>query len=337
LPQSLLDNLMGVERNLTAEEKEHMDKPPWEDENVCPYMLAGTCPFNLFSAPHHWRIGAKGRCTETCDKSHDRALQTDFKANADPSKVERCERQLLGLLQLIVDECNREVEIAQAKVAESEQSVDFLPNIRKNKERLAETTDTLSMFVEQAEAAAECGCVDLAQESMHEVERIVNEKSRLEGLLQSEEEHYRERYATQRVCTICGSVTNPNDETTETRHMNGNRHNGWVEVRQVLSDLRSKYGEETAKKVAEAENARKGPGAQAANESMPAKTQEENGAAGGEEVKERGSSKSRTSANKSRSKSSHHAERERDRDKGSRRRKSRSRSRSRSKREKHKR
>lgn len=339
-PAQLLDVLMGKDRNLTEHEKETLEKPRWDDESVCEYMLAGTCPFNVFSAPHHWRIGAKSRCTETCNKVHDKALQKDFQEGAEPARIARVEKQLLGLLQSIVDECDREVEITKVRVAETEQSVDFLPNIKKSKEKLSDANENLRMFIEQAEAAAECGCVDLAQESMHEVERLVNERSRLEELLREEEEHYRERYATQRVCTICGSVTNPNDETTEARHMHGNRHNGWAEVRQVLSELREKYGAEVAKSAAAAENERKS-SAGTAHEAHDANgtSEQQHRDVNGNSSHNRSSSrrdKHESSRERSRKRSrSHHHHGDKDRDKDREKRRKRSRSRSRNKRDHH--
>lgn len=215
--------------------------PGWNDEGVCRLHLAGCCPYNLFTAAHHWRIGAKGKCVEKCDKVHDAALRREFKESGD-ERVGKYERELLNFLDKLVRECDKEIEAAKERVNKSDQSVDFLPNIRRAKERLQEVEEALQSHTAQAEAAGEAGNVDLAQESMDEVEKLKREKATLEESLQQDEERYKERFAAQRVCDVCGSVTNPNDATTEERHLNGNRHNGWHELRSVLHELLQKHG-----------------------------------------------------------------------------------------------
>jgi len=122
--RALLDQLMGKDRNLTAEEKPKRRKR-WDDPDVCPYYLNGFCPNDLFTNTKS-DLG-------TCNKEHSNALKQAF--TGEPyEKRQRTQQKYLRRLKELSSEIDRKIERGQDRL-NSKVELDKNDPEQKNKEK----------------------------------------------------------------------------------------------------------------------------------------------------------------------------------------------------------
>eukprot|EP00479_Gromia_sphaerica_P012641 TRINITY_DN674_c0_g2_i2.p2 TRINITY_DN674_c0_g2~~TRINITY_DN674_c0_g2_i2.p2 ORF type:complete len:82 (-),score=18.13 TRINITY_DN674_c0_g2_i2:100-345(-) len=77
--RQLLDQLMGVDRNLFADEKPSR-KISWYDSSVCEFYNVDFCPHDLF-------INTKSDLGP-CEKKHDDRFKAEFERQSSREKME---------------------------------------------------------------------------------------------------------------------------------------------------------------------------------------------------------------------------------------------------------
>eukprot|EP00904_Undaria_pinnatifida_P003578 jgi/Undpi1/13220/HiC_scaffold_8.g02882.m1 len=227
--RALLDELMGVNRNLDNEEGivDH-----FEDERACKAYMCGLCPHDLFSNTKQ-DLGA-------CDYLHDEDLKKQYEEKVAEGMDYGYDKELESILVRHIQDVDKKIARSQRRLEEGGQGAMAMDTaaLRKNEEIIAIEAQ-VSDIMKNAEAKGEEGDVDEAQELFQQAEELQQKKATLEAkALQASIAEARAQSAplqltttnptaqelgnsTQqklRVCDICGallSIFDSNDRLAE--------------------------------------------------------------------------------------------------------------------------
>ncbi|CAM9946287.1 unnamed protein product [Discosporangium mesarthrocarpum] len=263
--RALLDQLMGVNRNLDNEDAVIND---FQDERVCKAFLCGLCPHDLFSNTKQ-DLGA-------CDCHHDDDLKKEYQDKVKDGSDFGYEEELEAILVNHIAEVDKKIMRSQRRLDEGGQGALKVDSaaLRKNEE-IIKLEAQVSEIMKNAEAKGEEGEVDEAQELFQKAEELQQQKSTLEAkALQESIAESRAASApiplsttnptakelgnaTQqklRVCDICGallSIFDSNDRLAE--HFGGKLHIGFVDIRNKLEEIRKNKEEKRLRRRKDAE------------------------------------------------------------------------------------
>jgi len=118
--KSLLDSLMGANRNLSKSEKAKGD-PEWMKDDCCKDFLVGYCPGKAVGRPIETERNPfdKPSVIQTCTKLHSIGLKTEFAGHKDYEKYKRkYEDSLANLLDKAIKEVDEKVAHEKRKITE---------------------------------------------------------------------------------------------------------------------------------------------------------------------------------------------------------------------------
>ncbi|CAN0299510.1 unnamed protein product [Ectocarpus sp. 6 AP-2014] len=268
--RALLDELMGVNRNLDNEEGVVDD---FKDERVCKAYLCGLCPHDLFSNTKQ-DLGA-------CDYLHDEELKRQYEADVAKGEDYGYDKHLESILVNHIQEVDKKISRSQRRLEEGGQGAMAMDTASlRNNEEIMKMEVQMSEIMKNAEAKGEEGDVDEAQELFEQAEELQRTKAELEAkalqdsimearaqsaplhLATSNPTAQELGNATQqklRVCDICGallSIFDSNDRLAE--HFGGKLHIGFVDIRTKLESIHKERVERLTKRQEEDEKNRRG-------------------------------------------------------------------------------
>jgi len=247
--RALLDQLMGKDRNLTAEERPKRRKR-WDDEDVCPYYLNGFCPHDLFTNTKS-DLGP-------CPKEHNNNLKQLFSAESY-EKRQRCQTKYLRYLKELAGEIDRKIERGQERLNLKVEIDKNDPEIKEREKKVQELNENISTLLAQMEELGDEGKVDESQALLKLVENLRKEKKDLE-----EKPFVNNPWAgdpTQekrmQVCPTCAAFLVIGDaEQRVQAHLNGKQHVGYKMIRDKIEEIekeREEHGEKRETKEVESE------------------------------------------------------------------------------------
>uniref|UniRef100_A0A8C9GDW4 Luc7-like protein 3 n=1 Tax=Piliocolobus tephrosceles TaxID=591936 RepID=A0A8C9GDW4_9PRIM len=221
--RSLLDSLMGKDRNETTSKKKYSFK----DDDVCKYYLIDFCPHDLF-------INTKsdiGRCKNI----HSDILKEQLENHEDYKYyLAKYQNRFMSTLKKMV-------ETADIKIKKNKERLKSLSeNSPKSgkKEKIECINNHICDLLKQAEAAGEKGDLVKATSFNNQVTTLQAEIKRLN------EESEEETEIEMNVCEVCGAMKSAVDPVQRVEnHVNGKQHMGFEKIRSTLLDLSAKWVE----------------------------------------------------------------------------------------------
>jgi len=235
----LLDQLMGKDRNMSAEERSKR-RLRWDDEAVCKFFLCGFCPHDLFT-------NTKSDLGQ-CGKEHDDQLRQEFEKQSAHVR-QRFESQFFRYLQELLDECDKKIVKGQSRLA-SQAEDSSNPELKEITLKVDQINENIKTLNQQIEKLGTEGKVEESQGVMKLVEGMKKEKQELEQkakqialpvLLQKAENQATEK--RMKVCEVCAALLVINDADSRVQaHLTGKQHVGFEKIRQTLKDYHEKKG-----------------------------------------------------------------------------------------------
>ncbi|KJP86921.1 hypothetical protein AK88_03430 [Plasmodium fragile] len=217
--RSLLDSLMGKDRNETDARKKHSFK----DDNVCKYYLIDFCPHDLF----HNTKSDIGRCKNI----HSEVLKEQL-ANHEDYKYYRAkyEQKFMRTLENIID-------LADHKIERTKEKLRYMSENSKNhvdkKEKIESISNHIEDLQKREEEAREKGDLVKADSFSSQVTTLQAEIKRLN------EEPEKVAEPNLMVCEVCGAMKSPGDPITKLEnHASGKQHIGFETIRSALTKLK---------------------------------------------------------------------------------------------------
>ncbi|SBT80410.1 U1 snRNA associated protein, putative [Plasmodium malariae] len=219
--RSLLDSLMGKDRNETDSKKKHTFK----DENVCKYYLIDFCPHDLFPNTK----SDIGRCKNI----HSEVLK---------EQLENDENYKYYLAKYQQKFMKKIVEMADIKIQRSREKLKQLSENSKNpldkKEKIESINSHICDLLKQAEEAGEKGDLVKGTSFNNQITTLQAEIKRLN------EEPDQTSETNLKVCEVCGAMKSIGDLIQRfENHVNGKQHLGFEKIRNTLSKLKNELKE----------------------------------------------------------------------------------------------
>uniref|UniRef100_A0A2P2KRD8 Cisplatin resistance-associated overexpressed protein n=1 Tax=Rhizophora mucronata TaxID=61149 RepID=A0A2P2KRD8_RHIMU len=230
LQRAMLDELMGADRNLTAEEKKGYREITWDSKEVCPYYMARFCPHDLF-------VNTKSDLGP-CDRIHDPKLKESFeKSPRHDTHLAKFEAELAQRCEKLVMDLDRRVRRGRERLAQDEEPMPIPPLSAEKSERLAVVEEKIKNLLGQVETLGEAGKVDEAQALMKKVDELHAEKALIQS--QSDKPLMIPQEKKMALCEICGSFLVANDAVERAQsHVMGKQHMGYGMVRDFLAEYK---------------------------------------------------------------------------------------------------
>ncbi|CAA9989622.1 U1 snRNA associated protein, putative [Plasmodium knowlesi strain H] len=222
--RSLLDSLMGKDRNETDAKKKHTFK----DDNVCKYYLIDFCPHDLFPNTK----SDIGRCKNI----HSEVLKEQLQ------KHENYKYYLAKYQQKFMETLESIIELADHKIERSKEKLRYMTENSKNPIDKKEKIESISSHIEdlqkKEEEAREKGDIIKADSFSSQVTTLQAEIKRLN------EESEKSAEPNLKVCEICGAMKSTGEHTPRLEnHANGKQHLGFEKIRNALSKLKESVKE----------------------------------------------------------------------------------------------
>eukprot|EP01083_Nonionella_stella_P308944 1092261_1 len=232
--RALLDQLMGVDRNLTEDETPTR-KLRWDDEEVCQYYIAGFCPNELF-------LNTKSDLGP-CELQHDLALRQVYEAES-PSIKRGVRSRFERFLQSMVDDLDRKIELGRRRIDLANEND---PNNPENEKRIDNLNSRIDETLDKIEKLGEKGDIDEAKELMDEVNNMKEEKAKLmvqqpvNLMLNGRLDPNSDKRMV--VCDICGAFLVQNEAESRVKdHLNGKQHTGFAKIRDAIKAMERARG-----------------------------------------------------------------------------------------------
>ncbi|GAW82560.1 hypothetical protein, conserved [Plasmodium gonderi] len=222
--RSLLDSLMGKDRNETDSRKKHTFK----DDNVCKYYLIDFCPHDLFPNTKS-DIGR-------CENLHSEVLKEKF------AKDENYKYYLAKYQQKFMKTLEKIIEVANMKIKRSKEKLKHMSENSKNnvdnKEKIESINSHISDLIKQEEDSKKKGDLVKATSFNSQIVTLQAEIKRLN------EESDKPAEPNLMVCEICGAMKSAGDMIQRfENHVNGKQHLGFEKIRNALSKLKENVKE----------------------------------------------------------------------------------------------
>lgn len=251
--RSMLDEMMGKDRDLPLDLQKKQQGPIFDDPDVCIYNLCGLCPYTLFT---NTKTGSKlGKCKYSI---HDDALNwediaTQWDQLPDEEKQKYgYESSLHRLLTRLVKDMDMQVRRAERQAAEISGPKDPRPSEQAEIDQLKQEAREL---MDWSEGAAESGDIDASLAAVSKAEKLQAEYARLHAKYTAPER-------VMEVCKVCGVFIQLNDKTNAAAegnhndHFSGKTYIGWKAIRDKLDELRGKRGYGEGEEEGEVEDER---------------------------------------------------------------------------------
>jgi hypothetical protein len=223
--RALLDELMGIDRNLVTEEKSKVRGRHFSDENICKLFIQGFCPNDLFTNTKS-DLGL-------CKKIHDETSKREWISCEDKSRYPY-PADMLKHLERLISEMDVKMERQQAKL--NEENTAELSGHAQNK--VASLTAECDVLLKKIEDLGEQGLVTEATSAMEVLTRLQAEK---EALLKSSQPTLPGGMPIKqmKVCEICGSLLVVGDSLDRVQaHLEGKQHKGYQLIRETIAELK---------------------------------------------------------------------------------------------------
>lgn len=240
---SLLDQLMGPNRNKIFNENESQIKTKWDDSDVCPYYLCGFCPHDLFKNTRE-DLGP-------CQKIHNDTLRLEFQSQRR-STQNRYKTRYLAYLTSMMTKGEARVSRAKERLElEAPQGSYADPILIRQAKEIGEMKAEIQSLDRRCEKLGEEGKVREAQEALQKQEQLKGALVRLK----EQEKLQRERSAIENqtrqlyVCEVCGGFivsektnigqgNDPNGSKRMIAHQAGRMHVGYTKIKEMVIKLR---------------------------------------------------------------------------------------------------
>lgn len=230
--RKVLDQLMGPDRNLSAEEKRVRDDvvTRWDDPSVCSLFLCGFCPYELFANTKS-SLG-------TCHKRHEVYFRNKF--DKEPESVKRpVLMRFLQMLERLAGQVDRRIERGHTRLSRSVANDASNPEFHQRRQKAAAINARIAPKLDDIQRLGEEGQVDAACTLVFEVLKLEADK---EAVWAAESEQHAELDRSEKqleVCDVCGALLVQNDaEQRVVSHLLGRQHVGYIRIRETLAVLR---------------------------------------------------------------------------------------------------
>eukprot|EP00462_Mataza_sp_D1_P013216 CAMPEP_0175161822 /NCGR_PEP_ID=MMETSP0087-20121206/24817_1 /TAXON_ID=136419 /ORGANISM="Unknown Unknown, Strain D1" /LENGTH=395 /DNA_ID=CAMNT_0016450277 /DNA_START=34 /DNA_END=1221 /DNA_ORIENTATION=+ len=227
--RALMDQLMGKQRDLAADDKSRHKRHFW-DSDIDKFYLCGLNPHTLFFNTRV-DLGPSGKEEDEECKAEWDALSQDEKDKYG------YEHDLMTKLQELVRSCDSTIEKNKARVAKE---VQLSP---EDMEKLAKVKKQITELTSKMEELGDMGQVDDAQALIIEIDGLMKEKQTIEmgldkpGMLKSTETKQKTMY----VCEVSGNFMCSTDNGTRLKnHYEGKLYKGWKACRDKLKELEAR-------------------------------------------------------------------------------------------------
>lgn len=234
--KKLLDSLMGTHRNADFQEFEKRKGQAFKEDNICKYYLVGFCP-------------QYSDCTERqlgdCSKVHSDALKEEFESHLERDRYAAdYEHKLRGYLEELCLRAEERVTRKKKHLELTNKAIEEKGPNEFAKAEIARLTAKAAELMAEAENLAEEGKISESKWKMGLSEEVRSKATKYEDkakTLQSEE-----------ICEICGTRMEQGDAAkSRYQHDQGKIHQGYVQIRKWLADLKQRQREREEKRTKE--------------------------------------------------------------------------------------
>ncbi|MEN2498082.1 MAG: Luc7-like protein 3 [Marteilia pararefringens] len=221
---SLLDALMGPQRNLEFEEQKR-DKMDFVDSQVCKKFLCGFCPNQLF-------INTKSDLGP-CEKIHEESLQQEY-TKSEKYQCLGYEIDFARILRRVIRQMDSTIRKRQEKLIKMSNPDTTSAAAAPSLEKIAFLQNQIDQKSKQAELLGSEGNMTEACQLMDEIDKIEEEKKQSENVIINLQQESEKK---QRICEICGAylvVGDPQHRLDE--HLKGKLHSGAYKIREYLKN-----------------------------------------------------------------------------------------------------
>jgi hypothetical protein len=223
--RSILDELMGKDRDLARKEKVKLQKH-FDSLEVCKYYLLDFCPHDLFPNTKS-DLGP-------CKKRHDQYFRQQFTRDSNREGYQiKYEEMLMDFLEELIAEVDNKMkrclERIEAPLPDTEKPKEIVDSIRMIDNKIQE-------LIESAEKFGELGRIDDSEMLMRQIDLLKEQKNDLN----SKTEHpLMIKEKQMKVCEVCGAMQSMQDNEKRLQtHNEGKLHTGYAKIREYLELLR---------------------------------------------------------------------------------------------------
>ncbi|XP_054155391.1 luc7-like protein 3 isoform X2 [Oppia nitens] len=256
--KQLLDELMGRERNLAADDK--TSSLNWNDQQVCRHFLVKFCPNGLFTNTRA-DIGP-------CPLVHDDFLKREYDKKARRKDKMIFEDEFIRFCQSQLNEVERKIKRAKQRLEMSQLERNSGLNAttavlsEESQEKMKVLTERIDTLLEQIEKLGCEGKVEEAQGIMKLVDQLKEEKSGIKReampnnhWIQQKAEIGAQQEKQMEVCDVCGAFLIVNDvQQRVDDHLMGKQHMGYGLLKTALDEILERRRQERDREKQEAEN-----------------------------------------------------------------------------------
>ena len=223
--RSILDELMGKDRDLPGKEKLKLQKH-FDSSEVCKFYLLDFCPHDLFPNTKS-DLGP-------CKRRHDQYFRQQFNKDSNREGYQiKYEEMLMDFLEELIAEVDnkmkKSLERIEAPLPETEKPKDVMDHIRMIDLKIQE-------LIEAAEKFGEVGRIDDSEMVMKQIDRLKEQKNELNMF---SEHPLMLKEKQMKVCEVCGAMQSMQDNEKRLQtHIEGKLHTGYAKIREYLEMLR---------------------------------------------------------------------------------------------------
>eukprot|EP00397_Hematodinium_sp_SG-2012_P040410 GEMP01044266.1.p1 GENE.GEMP01044266.1~~GEMP01044266.1.p1 ORF type:complete len:411 (+),score=120.93 GEMP01044266.1:131-1234(+) len=241
--RSLLDSLMGLDRDVCGDARDKRSGESFKDAKVCKSFLVGFCPNELFKNTKR-ELGP-------CPYLHNEHVLAEFEAHPDMDDLSRrYERDLKRFLEAIVGEADRWIEREKRNQRKPIPDVEDLLSA-DDKEQIEKLNAAAQDLISRSAKDVEEGNFAMAEQK---TAHAMQAKQSAEVLKERRRQAYVKREEGGTICEICGirSETGNEDEDrgptivggyykrAPPPHEDGRVHRGYITVRAKIKELEEK-------------------------------------------------------------------------------------------------
>ncbi|EPX72042.1 U1 snRNP-associated protein Usp106 [Schizosaccharomyces octosporus yFS286] len=239
--RKIIEQLMGSNlSNFTSRGQVH-----FTDRKVCRSFLCGICPHDIFTNTK-MDLGP-------CPKIHSDKLKSDYE-RASYSHSYGYEWDYLDDLERHVDECNRRIDIAEARKEKTKEEIERTDELMRE---IAHTGHSIEVLIEEMKALSQKGHLNQSMKHYTELSRLRSRKEELHQEVISMNEVPSQAGTTHQklqVCDVCSAYLSRLDNDRRLAdHFSGKMHLGYAMLRNLAKDLREQLDVQISSKGEEDE------------------------------------------------------------------------------------
>ncbi|KAI9666982.1 MAG: splicing factor [Alyxoria varia] len=226
--RKLLEQLMG-EQLMNGPGTSRAPQLAITDPKVCRSYLVGTCPHDLFTNTR--------KDSGPCPRVHKEALKAEYEAG-DPEQKKNWafEYDYLRDMQKYIDECNRNIDIAQRKLEKTPEEIRQTMSLLK---QISDYTKTVEIGLDEIKTLAILGNIGMAVTEhlkLRQTQQIKSDREReLKALSDTGGPSGHQKL---QVCDVCGAYLSRLDNDRRLAdHFYGKMHLGYAQMRKTYETL----------------------------------------------------------------------------------------------------